>query len=61
MSQRAEFELSVNVDIRQKNAGFNGLQIRETATLNAETFLELAEILSQFHKLTKKISEGMPL
>lgn len=48
-----EFELTINVFIREKNTGAwnNALEVRETLTVDAASFMDAADILGKFHEL----------
>jgi len=52
-----DLELSLRVEIRQPYFGNNGLQIVENFTLKPTGFLQLCEILGQFHKLAEQIRQ----
>lgn len=54
----SKYQLIINATI-QEDGGYNGrLQINETVTLNARSFLELAEILGQFHTLAQTLNNS---
>jgi hypothetical protein len=57
MSDRGPYELQISVEIRQVDStmGYgNGLRIHENLDLDARDFMELCEILAQFHKLAEQ-------
>lgn len=53
-----KYQLTINATI-QEEGGYNGrLQINETVTVNASSFLELAEILGRFHSLAQTLNNS---
>lgn len=54
-----KYELQINATIRQIEpySGGGCLEVRESVTLNAESFLELSQVLGQFHELARKLRE----
>lgn len=56
-SKSNEYELSMSIDISQHPRVSQGLAIRESILINCESFMEIANILGQFHVLAKKIKE----
>lgn len=54
-----KYELHINATIRQVEQGYGHgtLEIRESVTLDAASFMELSKILAQFHELAQKLKE----
>ena len=54
----AIYELHINVRIQQITGSYcgAGLSVEETLKINATTFLEMAQILGQFHQLAETLS-----
>jgi len=50
-----QFELSINVTIRQNGGGY--LQVNEQLQVDASGFMEMCEVLGQFHNLAEKIRQ----
>ena len=50
------YELSVDVSL-YGTGGEGNLRVSERVQLNAKSFLELAEILGEFHKLAETLKE----
>jgi len=53
-----EFDLCVRVSIHSREQPSSGLVVEETAVVRCETFLEVAAVLAEFHKLTEAIKKG---
>lgn len=51
------YEMTINIELRQKHGPYGGLSIREVITVNANGFIEIAGILSKFHDLAEKIKQ----
>jgi hypothetical protein len=51
-----KYQLYVNIRLSQENRG-GGLDITEQALIEAETFLEIAGVLGEFHKLSQRIQQ----
>lgn len=50
-----EYELSIDVSIRNYRGGGGALQLRETTQIMELNFHEMAEILNSFHEITQAI------
>ena len=50
-----EFELQFQIYLRQTGYGSGQIQLSETVTIGAMSFLELAKVLGQFHDLAESI------
>lgn len=57
---KGEFTVEMMVRIRQHQHGSynDALNLTETMQMTASSFLELCEILAQFHRLAEKLNEG---
>lgn len=51
---KKKYNMQLNVSIRSSTYGGNGLTVNEDMEIEAETFLEIAEILGHFHRLAEK-------
>jgi len=54
VNDEQKLELRVDISIRDYRGG-GTLQVSETVTVPAGTFLELAGILAQFHEVTERL------
>jgi hypothetical protein len=57
MSDKAPYELQISVEIRQVDSMGsygNGLRVHENLELDARDFMELCEVLAEFHKLAEQ-------
>lgn len=61
MANQNTYQLELHVTIRPEGNFSQGLEVRETATVRAETFLEVAAILAKFHELTLTLRDRGPL
>lgn len=50
-----EFELTINVSVRQVNNYNGSLQVNETVVVPAAGFLALCQVLGQFHELAESL------
>ena len=57
MGDRPRYELRVAVSIRDTEQGYGEINITETLGMNADSFLEMAKILGQFHDLAESIKK----
>jgi hypothetical protein len=48
------YKLQINIDVRDNTYG-GGLHFCEEVAIDAEVFLEIAEVLGRFHELAQKI------
>jgi len=53
-----DLHLDLTVRIRQGDNYSNDLELSERYDLQASNFLEVCEILSQFHRLAEKLNQG---
>lgn len=55
---RPKYELTVTAFIRQVEpyTGGQGLEVRETVTVEADGFLGICQILGQFHELGQRLA-----
>lgn len=49
-----KYQLYISIRLMQENRG-GGLEISENTIVEAQTFLEIAGILGEFHKLSERI------
>ena len=49
-----KYQLYISIRLSQDNRG-GGLEISEQAFIEASTFLEIASVLGEFHKLSERI------
>ena len=56
-TENQEYELRINATIRDMSPGGGYLNIEESVTVDAVSFLELATILGKFHELAQKIQK----
>jgi len=52
-----KYDLYVRVEVRQPEMAGSGLSVEERAQIFCETFLEVAAVLAEFHKLTEAIKQ----
>lgn len=50
-----EYDLRIDIEIRNKRSGSTGLSVRESVSITAESFLEVAHVLSKFHDLAETL------
>lgn len=54
------YELSIDVQIRDRSGQFGGLRVSESVVLNVTSFLELALVLGKFHELAEELAQVGP-
>jgi hypothetical protein len=53
-----QYDLWVRVEIREPAQSGSGLVVEEREQISCRTFLEVAQILGQFHELTEAIERS---
>lgn len=55
--EEKRYEMRILVSIREREPPYGSLEVEERVYINADSFMEIATILSAFHTLAKEISE----